>query len=398
MKSKKDFFIVMPYSMASVYFDTLIPFIVCLKKYGYCNITCIFFKNSDVDQLIQMPFFYDLVEKHATIFNFQKNTFFQKIQVISKILTNALLRKLKIITMGKASANRAMSMMMKFLNGSYYVLPAYNTPIPMKHLENYYYKGVNNPTIRKIFGKNPKGRFSSYLNNNVRGKILLQSQFDEERSDFYGYMNEKLYMGCTKAYPAWEDEVNSSECISNRAIQNADSYIVIVGYKPSIYFYDRLDVYAELLKETIDRLRKFYPEILIVIKLKAFTDSDINDWMYQFVDEYNDNNLVIDYTPLSLLVKKAILGVLNQDTSAFFDFMIQNVPCIEYAKYGKYYHLVNPNGSFLEGLGAATSVKNIGEFDKEILKVKNGEFTAINRDEVMDKFNYQNDKSIFIEM
>jgi hypothetical protein len=284
---------------------------------------------------------------------------------------------------------------MKVLNGKYYVLPAYNTPLPMNYIENYYYKGLNNPEMRIILGKNKNGRFSSYSDRNTMGKVILQSKFDEERSNFHGYKNDKVYTGCIKMYPAWVTEVNSNTYFDNKKLRESDSCIVIIGFKPHKYFYDNLDEYEKILGETIDGIRKFYPSTLIVVKLKALEVRDNNKWIYKFLDTYNDENLIADYSPLPFLAKKAIFAVLNQASTSFFDFMINQVPYIEHAHYGLNFNSVQSEGSFLRNFKATVSTKNVTELEEAILMIKNNNFPIMSEKEIVNRFNYINDTEIF---
>ena len=162
---------------------------------------------------------------------------------------------------------------------------------------------------------------------------------------------------------------------------------------------DSEDNYLVLLEETIQCIREFYPNTLIVLKPKSFKKNEVyNAWLYEFISSMNDNNLVSDYSPMPFLAKKAIFAVFNIISTSFFDFTINGVPCIENSRYGKNFYFVNPNGSYMQRFGVAKRAETIYEFKKLVSMVLDGRFPVITRNEIECKIDHKNNKKVFMEL
>jgi hypothetical protein len=309
-----------------------------------------------------------------------------------------LTTKPRVITVGNFSTD--IGKIQKFLKaiskfkGIYYIIQNYNAPMSFSYVKEYYLNGLNDPEQRRILGKGSGNNFEPYPVKDHLGTILLQSKYEDERADFFGFSKERLYLGYFKLHDAWLEKVKQYSFFENNLLEQEDSIIVIVTKKSGKYLFDSEDTYLTLLKETVKQVRKYYPDRLIVIKPKPFKRADTNDWIPPFVDSLNDKKITIDYTPLTFTATKTIVALFNIPSTAYFDFVINNVPCIEHVRYGENHKKVHPNDSYLQEFGAIKT-SNVEELDKAISTVKDGTFKIMSNNSLKKHIEHNDDKNTF---
>ena len=116
-------------------------------------------------------------------------------------------------------------------------------------------------------------------------------------------------------------------------------------------FHKNEKIPRKILLESIYAIREIYPKILIVVKPKPVRSKDGNDWVDDTVLSIEDKRVIVDYTPAPLLAKKAKFVVSNARTTAYFDFLINETPCIEYSEYSDEYYFVHPKTKFMSDFG-----------------------------------------------
>ena len=307
----------------------------------------------------------------------------------------------RVVTVGGYSSYKRIRFILKFISlfkGLYYVIQTYNAPTPIEFIHNYYLRGMKDPYLRKVLNKTP-GSFKEDNKKTIFGTALLQSRFEDDRLSFFTYANSRAYLGFYKLYSCWDDAIKKRIHFENDRLNIEKYFIVIVAYKPEEYFLDSKDDYLVLLEETIKCIREFYPNTLVVIKPKSFKKDEVyNAWLYDFIISMNDDNLVSDHSPLPFLAKKTIFAVFNIISTSFFDFTINNVPCIENSRYGKNFYFVNPNGSYMQRFGVAKRSETIHEFKRLISMVQEGKFPLITMKEIKHKVNHKYNKKVFMEL
>ena len=159
--------------------------------------------------------------------------------------------------------------------------------------------------------------------------------------------------------------------------------------KTGKYFFDSDNDYLESINESIRSIRAIYPSILIVLKPKSFRTINANDWILEYIESLNDEQIIVDCTPLTFTAHKAILAIFNIASTAYFDFVVHDVPCIEHSHYGKTYYRINPNGSYMKSYGAViTSTEN--ELVEAINMVKSQSFPVFGKSNLENMIGHEN--------
>ena len=270
----------------------------------------------------------------------------------------------------------------------YYIVQNYNAPIPFRHLKEYYLDGLCDPVKRSVLGAAP-GTFNAYSGKKLVGTLLLQSRYEDKRADLFGLPKNRIYMGHYKLREPWLKYVKENRYWGNEAMKKEKSYIVIITKKETEYLFDSKNEAQVLLKETIEHIRRFYKETLIVIKPKPFKTVEANDWVKDVVDGFDDKRLVIDFTPLVFTAPKSMMVIFNSPSTAYFDFMINEIPCIEHARYGNNYYNFHSKGSYLSDFGVFKT-STVEELDNALSKVKNGTLRVMSRDSLKEHIRHEN--------
>ena len=263
-------------------------------------------------------------------------------------------------------------------------------------LKEYYLNGLNDPEQRRILGKEP-GNFEAYSKKDCLGTILLQSKYDDKRADLFGFPKNRLYTGYYKLHESWLKTVLDNPCGGNKILENEKSFIVIITKKGGEHWFDSEEDPQILLEETVEYIRKHYKYTLILIKTKLYKTDDSNDWLRSFVEHYNDKRIIIDITPLAFTAPKTIAAFFNISSTAYIDFVINEVPCITHERYGRNYYKVHPKGSFLPDFGVLRT-STVEELDRAISTVKDGTFKIMNRDSLKKHIEHVNDEKVFVDL
>ena len=298
--------------------------------------------------------------------------------------------KISIFTFGNQTSEKKFYRVIKLLSlikGKYYVIPNYSAPMPWSFFEGYYLNALMSPSIRTLLGKDKGSKFNAYVDKNLIGTLLLQSNYDNKRANLFGSPKQRLYMGYYKLYKPWSNLILNNTMYESDKLKNASECIVVVAKRSGRYFFDSDDVYMELLNETINSIRKYYPSTLIVFKPKAFKVIESNDWVEPYIESLGDKSIVVDYTPLAFTASKTIFAVFNIASTAYFDFVIQNVPCIEHSRYGENYLSINKGGSYMQEYGA-TKTETKQELNNAIELVKNQSLSKMKPDDLKSKISH----------
>ena len=379
---KTKCFIFMP--QAFVGFDSVIPFVTCLKEYNDWNVHCLFFNRSQFEQLECIPIYEDILKESSSIYILKSGSwmrsYFNIINIFIRFLFALNPRVISISGETQKGKIRKLIKLISVIKGKYYVLPNYNAPMPMEFFENYYTKALCNNAVRKKLGKKP-GKFDAYKDKRLIGELLLQSDYDNERADFFGHPKLRKYLGYYKLHEPWLNKIADDKYIQNDKLRIASKCVFLITKKAGEYFFDSYKDYIESISESIRAVRTVYPNILIVIKPKPFRAVGVNDWILEYIESLDDEKIVVDYTPLTFTAHKAILAIFNIASTAYFDFVVNDVPCIEHARYGKTYYQINPNGSYMQNYGAVRT-SNEGELVEFITKVKNEFFPIFGKSSI----------------
>jgi len=377
---------------AFVGFDTMIPFVTCLKEYNDWEIHCIFLNMSQYSHLERIPVYEKILKESANIYILKPGSLMGSVYNIVNIFIRLLFSlKPRIITVGGQTAKGKIRKLIKFISrikGQYYVLPNYNAPMPMEFFNNYYMKALCDANLRNILGKKP-GKFDAYIDKRLVGELLLQSEYEDERADLFGFPEQRKYLGYYKLHKPWLDKVVNNNYFQNKRLQEASECVFIATKKSGKYFFNSDTDYLELLNDSIRSVRKLYPDTLIVLKPKPFQTIEVNDWIPDYVDSLNDDQVIVDSTPLTFTAHKAILAIFNIASTAYFDFVVQDVPCIEHARYGENYCWVNPHGSYMKNYGVVkTSTED--ELVKAISMVKSQTFPIFGQKNIVNDIGHTN--------
>jgi len=398
MKEKKCF-IFMPKKFVG--FDSMLPFVMSLLDYKNWKITCVFWKMEDLDELKRVPAYYDMLSDNVEILILREGylyvTFSNLFILAYRFMFSS---KPKVISFAEYSTSgytRKLLEIMYWMKGTLYIVPGSSSPMSMEYFNNYYLKALNNNRIREFLGKG-SGRYSVQSGSKKYiGTPLLQNKYEDERFDFIGYPKKRQYLGYYKLFPSWDKCIKKYKKFDTYELDSEKKCIVIIVKKGNKYFFEKEDDYKELLEDTINSIRNVYSDTLIIIKPKAFKTIGTNDWVSEYVSSFNDENMVVDYTPLSFTATKTIFAVFNIASTAYFDFAMNSVPCIEYSRYGKIYKEINPGGSYMKEYGAFITSKR-EEFEGAMSDIKRGKFSVFTRKKLENKIGHNNSTDAFLQL
>jgi|SaaInlStandDraft_4_1057021.scaffolds.fasta_scaffold37183_1 hypothetical protein len=333
-------------------FDTLAPFIVNLGKCKF-DIKTIFFHDIDLKEIKKIPMYYNAVNANSTIL-FRKYSTKQYIKSIYIILWILFNRNPTVIMFNNSMNSIILVKILYFLSklkGKYYVMHNYNSPTNKSFIREFYIHSPKDELKREIIWKD-KHKIIGFTSNNYPGKLLSYTKYEDFRSDIFCLPKERVYLGYPKLNDRWKDYVSSINLFDSEDIKKSNEIVVILTKKPLVpYFHKNEKIPRKILLESIYAIREIYPKILIVVKPKPVRSKDGNDWVDDTVLSIEDKRVIVDYTPAPLLAKKAKFVVSNARTTAYFDFLINETPCIEYSEYSDEYYFVHPKTKFMSDFG-----------------------------------------------
>tara|TARA_B100000315_G_scaffold257892_1_gene308300 strand:+ start:905 stop:1468 length:564 start_codon:yes stop_codon:yes gene_type:complete len=180
----------------------------------------------------------------------------------------------------------------------------------------------------------------------------------------------------------------------HHALEKEKSFIVVLVSFPSAYFYEKGDASDVFIKEICMTVRKHLKNSLIVLKLKPHNNPNVNRWVYEAIKSLGDSKIIMNNTPAPFLAEKASLVFMVSDTTACFDFLIREVPCIEHCRYSKGWLNVYPRGSWWRDVGVKRTT-NVDELEQAIVKVKNGTFEVMRRDALINTIKHKENNEFF---
>ena len=131
---------------AFVGFDSVVPFVTCLKEHNICDIHCIFLNRDQFLQFESIPVYEKVLKESASMYILKSGSLVKSFYNISNIFIRFLLAlKPRIITIGgetKKGKIRQLIQVFAIFKGRYYVLPNYNAPMTMEFFDNYYTKAL----------------------------------------------------------------------------------------------------------------------------------------------------------------------------------------------------------------------------------------------------------------
>ena len=277
-----------------------------------------------------------------------------------------------------------------------YCLSKVSAPIHKEYYEAYFVRALNDQNIRQnIFGKKA-GEFPAYRKKDYIGKCLIHSDYEKSMADIVGYPDDRIIIGYPKIFSTWLDFVSTYEVRwSNQLLDNKQEFITILLLSKQVYLYEPNDSVDVLLREAIKTLRIHYKDDLIVIKNKPRAGVTSNDWVVDYVQSLNDENIIISSIPTPFLAENSKLMVMMGDTTACFDFIIREVPSIEHARYSEDTLQWYPDISCWSTYKVKRT-SSVEELNEAILNISTGDFKAMPLPQVKQIVSHREDY-MFVE-
>jgi hypothetical protein len=280
-----------------------------------------------------------------------------------------------------------------FFKGKYYLLTSLNAPYDYSFYKEYYLDALADPVKRIIIGKNPA------IKENPPGKylgtLLMHSTNDAKRSDLFGLPKERIIIGYPKLRDEWLEYLKDYKIAWNDEILEKEKHVVSILVKnPEVYFFDKTNSCKKFLKEIIVATRKHYKDSLIVIKPKPTKYGKKAVWLGDVLKKINDNRIIVNYIPNPFLARKTLLVFLVGRTSAYFDYVINEIPCIEHINYCEDALKIYKRGSCLPDYGVRRT-STMDELEKAVLEAKKGTFKVMSKAKLRKITAHTDSKDVF---
>lgn len=265
------------------------------------------------------------------------------------------------------------------MKGFFYCMSKTPAPIHADWYEAYFARALNDPVMRKDFlgkksGNYPVGRKRQYI-----GRYLIHSLYENRAADIVGYPDDRVPVGYPKLLPTWLDYLKTFRPIwDNSRLNDADSVLTILLLSKDIYLFDPNDSVDVFLGEIVSVIRKYFRNELIVIKTKHQLSGSRNNWVYEYVHSLGDDNVVISTTPTPFLAEKTTACFMVGDTTACFDFIIREIPCVEHTRYSEGLLRMYPRGSCWADFGVRRT-STMAQLETALQDIRSGRFEVMSR-------------------
>lgn len=240
-------------------------------------------------------------------------------------------------------------------------------PSIMGHKNHGYFNRLNPELYAKAFfidtGRQPQKGLSHkreicYFSSEVKYIEKLHPQ------------TETFCVGHPRLLPSWLDNKHyfaekyiQAEFQRVRLDPNTTDIAVVICTNPEYFWAENLNTYFEMLDEIISSIRKFHPKLFIFLSIKNkfihsmdMFEGAINKW----------DNVVISHVANVTLSVRAKLCVSLFESSALFEYVYSNVPCIEYSKYSSEWQELYGDKSIWDPETVILFANNINELNEHI--------------------------------
>ena len=206
-------------------------------------------------------------------------------------------------------------------------------------------------------------KYSKKVHDSEKATLLLFHELTEDWGESAGFQKINN-IGWPKLYESWKKIINEY-----KGENNFNKHIVIFSRQAGHPYYMDEEKYNELLIESYECLRKFYPNNKIIIKPHPREDIGFIKWI---IKKNKMKNIIISNNHSAILCKNAIMAI-SFWTSCVFDSLSVGIPTIEFYKEADKFREQEPKGSLYKLIGI-DSTENKLELINFIKNVKNNEY------------------------
>lgn len=385
---KKKWFIFFPREFIGV--DNLMPVVVVLAAQGY-RVISVFPSLTDDEQKTISPSYLTILRSNSIVVDLGLNSkgdgiarklrrLVSSLKLLKIVLEIILTAAPRVITV-RPAAGLVYKLLKNIasVKGFFYCMSRTPAPIHADWYEAYFVKALNDPVMRKDFlGKKP-GNYPVGTKRQYIGRYLIHSPYENRAADIVGYPDDRIPVGYPKLLPTWLDYLKTFRPIwDNSRLNDADSFLTILLLSKDIYLFDPKDSVDVFLDEIVSVIRKYFRDELIVIKTKHQLTGSFNNWVYEYVHSLGDDNIIISTTPTPFIAEKTAACFMVGDTTACFDFIIREIPCVEHTRYSEGLLRMYPRGSCWADFGVRRT-STMTQLEAALHDIRSGRFEVMRR-------------------